>query len=329
MPCRQVLVVGDWTHRDFRETIAWLETHTRLTRSTSVAAALAELSREPEAVGGSTFADAHGADKERLSIARRADGQSPDVANEPGPGRGNRPGCDSRTVVADRGPGFDAIVIAQSNPGQIRSYEIERLHAASPLSRLVVLAGSWCEGELRSGRPSPGVIRILWHQWQPRLTALLDSGSTDAWPLWQIPRTASLDERLACTVDLPWPARSGLIAIYAAAHETFAALSDVCCSVGYATIWQMSEQPLAAGRLVAVLADGISCDDVGIAYLRRVVRCHRPAPVVALLDYVRRQDYDLAISSGVSAVLAKPFLVYDLLWNLEQAIASRSRAERD
>jgi len=216
-------------------------------------------------------------------------------------------------------------VVAQSRPGQIHPWQVEQLHAASPLSRLVVLAGSWCEGELRSGRPCTGVIRVLWHQWQPRLIPFLRPGPTPATGMWQMPRTASLDERLASTVGSWWPRREGLVAIHTDARETFAALSEACHAGGYATVWYWSEDTVAASGVVAALADGVGCDAHGAHVLQRVVQCHRPAPVIALLDFVRRQDYDLAKSVGVSAVVAKPFLVYDLLWHLDNSVALSKR----
>jgi CheY-like chemotaxis protein len=73
------------------------------------------------------------------------------------------------------------------------------------------------------------------------------------------------------------------------------------------------------------LADGVGCDVGGASFLRQVIQCHRPAPVIALLDFVRRQDYDLAKSVGVAAVVAKPFLVYDLLWHLNNLVALPKR----
>jgi hypothetical protein len=216
----------------------------------------------------------------------------------------------------------DVILVAQSRPGQISPRQVEQLHAASPLSRLVVLAGSWCEGELRSGRPCTGVIRVLWHQWQPRLIPFLQPGSAPIPGIWQMPRTASLDERLASTVGSCWPCREGLVAIHADGHETFAALSEACHAGGYATVWYLSEESVAASGVVAALADGVGCDARGVRFLQHVVRCHRPAPVIALQDFVRRQDYDLARSVGVAAVVAKPLLVYDLLWHLDNSVAS-------
>ncbi len=142
-----------------------------------------------------------------------------------------------------------------------------------------------------------------------------------------MPRTASLDEQLAATVGPMWPRREGLIAIHADTRETFLALSEACHGGGYATVWCPSEPVVAASGVVAALADGVSCDARGAVFLRHVVQCHRPAPAIAILDFVRRQDYDIAMAEGVSAVLAKPFLVYDLLWHLDNSIALSKRAE--
>lgn len=287
MASKRVLLVGDWTHQDFREAVAWLEQHTQLTRAASVADGLAAM--QPAAAEGEASA---GGDE---SVAGRL---IPDV-----------------------------MLVAQSRPGQISPQQIERLHAASPLSRLVALAGSWCEGELRSGRPGTGMIRVLWHQWQPRLIPFLQPGSASMAGLWWMPRTASLDEQLAATVGLAWPRREGLIAIYADGHETFLALTDACRLGGYATVWCPSAPAVAASGFVAALADGVSCDARGVCLLRDVVQRHRPAPVIALLDFVRRQDEELARAEDVSAVLAKPFLVYDLLWHLNNSLALAGRSK--
>jgi len=287
MAAKRVLLVGDYAHRDFSEVVAWLEQHTQLAWAATVMDGLA-------AMGPSAAAESEG-------------------------GGGDEPAAD-RLIP-------DVMIVAQSRPGQISPQQIERLHAASPLSRLVTLAGSWCEGELRSGRPCTGVIRILWHQWQPRLVPFLQSGSAPVPATWRMPRTVSLDEQFAATVGPVWPRREGLVAIHADARETFLALSDACHEGGYATVWYPSEQAVAASGVVAALADGVSCEAREVSWLRHVVQRHRPAPVIALLDFVRRQDYELARAEGVSAILAKPFLVYDLLWRLDHSIALSTRSE--
>src|SRR5262245_46505932 len=66
-------------------------------------------------------------------------------------------------------PAPHAILIAQSRPGQSSRTAIEQWHARAPLARLVGLVGPWCEGEQRSGRPWPGVVRVPWRSWRTRL----------------------------------------------------------------------------------------------------------------------------------------------------------------
>src|SRR5687768_7503620 len=63
---------------------------------------------------------------------------------------------------ADKPP--ELILLAQSHPGSDDQAHVERLHRVAPLTRLIVVAGSWCEGELRTGRPLAGVIRLYWYE---------------------------------------------------------------------------------------------------------------------------------------------------------------------
>ena len=59
----------------------------------------------------------------------------------------------------------DLILLVASRPGRFSAAEVESLHRRAPLAKLVALLGSWCEGEVRSGHPWPGVTRIYAHQW--------------------------------------------------------------------------------------------------------------------------------------------------------------------
>ena len=265
---RRVLLLGDGDHGEFQDAVAWLAEHTRLTRTATVAEALARL-REPPYV----------------------------------------------------------LILLQARPGQFAVADVERLHAASPLTRLVALLGSWCEGEGRSGRPWPGVLRIFWHQWQPRLipelsgTAALPRATT-----WSLPRTTSVAEQF--DQDLrPWPHRQGLIAVHTATAALYRGLSDVCRAAGYDTAWLLPGQPPDPTTVSAVLWDGIACDAAEQEQLRGLRRDCGPVPVIALLDFLRLGDRQRALAAGAAAVLAKPFLVRDLLWHLDQALGVQLPAE--
>ena len=64
-------------------------------------------------------------------------------------------------VLAEDDAAVDVIVVAQARPGEFSHAQIERLRQAAPLARIVGLLGSWCEGEMRSGRPWPAAVRTL------------------------------------------------------------------------------------------------------------------------------------------------------------------------
>src|SRR5688572_29710508 len=56
------------------------------------------------------------------------------------------------------------VFLAQSRREQFGADCIERLLRAAPLTRVVAIVGSWCEGETRSGVPLAGAHRVAWHQ---------------------------------------------------------------------------------------------------------------------------------------------------------------------
>ena len=71
---------------------------------------------------------------------------------------------------------------------------------------------------------------------------------------------------------------------------------------------------------MAAIFDGASLDAAGLAELSQLTAEVSPAPVLALLDAPRIQDVRLARTLG-AAVLAKPFRIDELLWQLP--VASR------
>jgi hypothetical protein len=92
-------------------------------------------------------------------------------------------------------------------------------------------------------------------------------------------------------------------------------LSDACLRAGYATAWLHPRQPARLHGAVAAIYDGTALDPVGLAELTQVTEAVSPAPVLALLDSPRIRDVRRARTLG-AAVLAKPFCLDDLLWQL-------------
>jgi hypothetical protein len=271
----------------------------------------------------------------------------------------------------------ELIVLAHAFPLQYSHAEIDRLRRLAPLSRIVALLGSWCEGETRSGSPAPGVIRVYWHQWAERSgreLARLARGEPSAWSL---PVTATEEERLLSQSARPTgtgsffgpfyrdlPARmtaekcacplpacesmrnhvEGLIAVESRCNEMADWLSAACRERGYCVarldFSNRNETESETGQecdiepdssfgpcgnnavrlegAVAGVFDGSDASESELKRLRRFSAAIRPAPVVALLDFPRIEDTQIALRSGAAAMLSKPLLAEDLFWRLDR-----------
>lgn len=214
------------------------------------------------------------------------------------------------------------IVLLQSYPGQWSDADAESLWRAAPLARVVALLGTWCEGEMRTGRPSPGVIRIYWHQWTARWRQELSRLREGLCPTWELPVTATEEERLLLASQQPPPRCAGLVVI-ATTHRAMAdLLSDACRQAGYATLWHEPEAPLQVRGACAALFDGTDCCGPELQRLRALAQSLRGVPILALLDFPRLEDCRRALDHGARAVISKPLAV-DELWRQLEAWTAR------
>jgi hypothetical protein len=232
--------------------------------------------------------------------------------------------CDVRTVATldqaraslSQADAPHVVLFAQSRPGQFAQSDIEAIHAEAPLSRLVVLLGSWCEGEMRTGKPWLGVVRVVWHQWAARMIPELTGSEADGGSLWRLPRTASPAEQLARAAEGNWQRGQGLVVIHTRLFCDYQALSDACLAGGYSTTWDHPHHQNFARGATSVVGNMIGGDPDEAAQVAGLARRYAPAPVVVLLDFLRSDDRRRMIDAGAAAVLAKPFLVGDLLWQI-------------
>ena len=219
-------------------------------------------------------------------------------------------------AMAEGAPSAHGIVLAQAWPGQFSAASIDRLRNLAPLARLVVILGSWCEGEPRSGNPLPGVIRMYWHQAAAGILREFPDWSQTQGSAWSLPATATDEERLLASIEAPLPKGQGLVAIWTRRPEMEGLLADACRRAGYSTVWMHPRQPPRVEGAVAAIYDGASLDAAGLAELKQLIAAVSPAPVLALLDAPRIQDARLARSLA-AVVIAKPFRIDELLWQLQ------------
>jgi CheY-like chemotaxis protein len=211
---------------------------------------------------------------------------------------------------------WHTIVIAQSRPGEFVQQDVDQLSRTMPLAQLTALLGSCCEGESRSGRPWPGVVRVYWHQFAARAATELRRDDTAT--SWQLPRTASDAERTDHALHGTTPSADGLIAICTRQAVFFDALACACRVAGYSTVWTTSEQGWRAQDAVAMLWHGQLHTESEFQQIQRMAAQSPQTPLVVLLGFPRFDQVQRATAAGAAAVLPIPFQLPDLWYTLRE-----------
>lgn len=217
----------------------------------------------------------------------------------------------------------DLMVLLSSRPGEFSAAAVDRLMQNAPLARVIAVLGSWCEGEMRSGQPWPGVARVYWHQAAARLErelAAIHQGRASGWGL---PITATEEERLLAAADGTTKSAAGLVVIHAAAIETAEWLCAACRSHGFEAVSIRSGIVPSTLQPVAAIYDGCLADERELCVVRNLAVALEGAPLLVLLNFPRVEDHRRMQAAGAAMVLGKPVLIDDLISALAQATACR------
>ncbi len=225
-------------------------------------------------------------------------------------------------ALADGPMAPELIIVAQAYPSQFTHDAIDRLRRLAPLARLVVLLGSWCEGEMRTGDPWPATVRAYWHQWPPRSSRELRRLARGECSAWGLPATATEEERIMATMEDPIEPRQGLIAIHTTTFAMADWLCDACRLRGHATVWLRPPRPTRVEGAVAALFDGSDCQGEEISRLEQFAVALAPTPIIALLDFPRIQTQRRALAAGATAIVSKPTQLADLYWHMDQVLGA-------
>ena len=204
-----------------------------------------------------------------------------------------------------------SILIFQSRPGQISHRDIEQLHAAAPLARLVAFLGPWCEGEMRSGQPWPGVTRVPWRTWSSRLPREL--GLETSRSSARLPRTATEVERLDSGIATlrRRPAQILTVEICTANRSEFESLREALVALGMNAIWRRPEQRSEDSVADVILIDG---------WRNAGEFAENLPPRIVLLHFPRPEDINRAAVLGITSVIARPLLIADLAATLDDVL---------
>ena len=256
----------------------------------------------------------------------------------------------ARAALAQRRTTPEVIVVTQSFPGQFPHGAIDQLRRAAPLARIVGLMGSWCEGEMRSGRPWPATARLYWHQWPTRCRRQFHRLANGERCSFALPATATEEERLLADAEGggrraetsgQWSVVSGqddtsnlksqinksiisnpqsltpnpfggLAVVRCRSFETWDWLGRACRRRGLAAVWQRDGVVARVEGATAAIFDCADLNDEELDGLRRLAESLHPAPVIALMSFPRIEDHRRALFAGAAAVLSKPLILDEL-----------------
>ena len=217
-------------------------------------------------------------------------------------------------IAASRSPRHEPglILLLAARPGVISQRDVEALHRAYPLSLLAALVGSWCEGEVRSGRPWPGVPRAYWHQWPERLAQWVAQVNHDTMP--RLPRTANeVDRLLAAKGPAPLAATAAVrVGVVAALQANYAYLANALEPLGYKCRWLLPGDTETVEPLDLLLIDGTGDVDSAAQNLKFLRSVLGQVPALVLGEFPRVEETRQLAASPRTSPLAVPFLVHDL-----------------
>jgi hypothetical protein len=235
--------------------------------------------------------------------------------------------CDSypASQVADE-PAL--VVLLQSHPGEFSQPTVDELRRRWPLARIVAIAGSWCEGEPRTGGMLAGVYRMTWEIAAARLNVELPELAAGR-GAFALPPTATAEEFTTTAPPRSFEQRL-VVAVAARRISTAEPMIDALHAAGACTIFYSLADPPVVRGVDAVLWDVAGCEQAVDAFRAKLPRDARL--IVAVCDFPRPQDLQRFDRLGVSSVLGRPLQLDDLLGSIENALprvrlAASPRAE--
>ena len=225
---------------------------------------------------------------------------------------------------------FHLIVLAQSRRDQISQSTIDFLRSELFEVPIVLLLGSWCEGENRSGKPLQGVNQVLWHQWDSRFERFCIQMKEGLKSDWHQPLTASVSDRVrdfAPDSAISEMLQGKKVLVSSEDSTTFESISDMLSIYQCAGFWAESRESGAAD-VDAICVDGNGASEELIDRIVNLKAKFENVPVSVMLNFPRQQDLDSLMAVGVKEVVSKPYTHNEFLHSLTRSMAGNGEAQR-
>lgn len=214
----------------------------------------------------------------------------------------------------------DLCVVLAARPGEFTAEVVESLRQQAPLTRVVGLLGSWCEGEARTGHPWPAVPRVYWHRWPAWFAEELAAWEQGEFGALSLPLTATDEERLLRADTNLSDRGEARVAISSPLRDMAALLVEACTEFGYRAHRCEAEDSAANPQPVLGIYDAGSCDAEALEQLRRLASDCPATRWLALANFPRVEDERQLREAGAAAVLSQPLVIDELRATLTRLI---------
>ena len=198
------------------------------------------------------------------------------------------------------------ILLAQPMQGTYKQDLIEQLRRAAPLAQIVVVAGTWCEGELRTGKPLVGVQRLYWYEFASWWKSQQPGRSS---------RSLFLDGPFSPRLGVNnfQPSIAGSLAIHTPTLASFEAIAAALASDGLKCIWLCEDEEVPA-EITSAIWDGAQLDPQEFSRLQTFAAAVQKlqASLIVLLDFPRKEHFGQLHALGCRTVLGKPYIIEEL-----------------
>ncbi len=223
---------------------------------------------------------------------------------------------------------YHLVVLAQSRRDQISQTSVDSIRASMPGIPIVVLLGTWCEGENRSGTPLIGVNQVLWHQWESRFQKFCVQTNDGVKSDWELPLTASVSDRVrdfSVNPALTQQLSGGKFLISSEDRTSFESISDLLNVYQCTTCWHESQSDeVVPSDFSAICVDGNTASSNFLDRVRQLKSRYEGLPVIAMLNFPRKQDLNSLAELGVQEVVSKPYTADEFVLPLARAIGDHS-----
>ena len=224
---------------------------------------------------------------------------------------------------------FDLVVLAKSGRYEVEQSTVDAIRRIMPKVPIVVLLGSWCEGENRSGQRLEGTTSVLWHQWETKFEKFCSQFGEEQATDWHLPLTATVADRVrdfSPSANLLEKLSGSTVGISSNEKHSAESIRDLLAAYKCQSKWIRSgdiENGEGASGIDVLCIDASQGVGELTPRLAQLSAKFTDIPSVVVAGFVRQQDIDMLSKLGINHVIAKPFDAEDFAQALVNALAGR------